>query len=121
MKKKLLAVLMAGMMIGALSACGGTAEVTEEPPIPEPEYVEEQGQPEDVIEDEEDEEEMISPDHVFDIPESVWIYGKSHDTWFVTEGLFWYAVDLDGETVDEGTLYAESEDRFDVNDPDGEL
>ena len=34
MKKKLLAVLMAGIMVGALAACGGTAEVTEEPPTP---------------------------------------------------------------------------------------
>ncbi len=121
MKKKLLTILLAGMMIGTLSACGGTAEVREEPPTAVTEDVEEPEEPEDVIEDEEDEDEIISPDHVFDIPESVWIYGKSHDTWFVTEGLFWYAVDLDGETVDEGTLYAESEDRFDVYDPDGEL
>ncbi|MBO7530426.1 MAG: hypothetical protein J6T50_01340, partial [Lachnospiraceae bacterium] len=105
MKKKFLAVLLAGMMVGALAACGGTAEVTEEPPISVEEETEEEEpvEDEDVIEDEE--EEIVSPDHVFDIPESVWIYGKSHDTWFVTEGLFWYAVDLDGETVDEGTLY----------------
>ncbi|MBP5762923.1 MAG: hypothetical protein J6W48_08130, partial [Lachnospiraceae bacterium] len=121
MKKKFLAVLLAGIMVGALAACGGTAEVTEEPPIPVEEEIEEEEpvEDEDVIEDEE--EEIVSPDHVFDIPESVWIYGKSHDTWFVTEGLFWYAVDLDGETVDEGTLYAESENSFDVYDPDGEL
>lgn len=120
MKKKLLTVLMAGMMIGALSACGGTAEVTEEPPAPVEEVVEEQGQPEEVIEDEE-EEEMVSPDHVFDIPEGVWIYGKSHNLWIVTEGLFWHAVNEEGETVEEGTLYAESEDSFDIYDPNGQL
>ncbi|MBP5472526.1 MAG: hypothetical protein J6Y12_07635 [Lachnospiraceae bacterium] len=118
MKKKLLAVLMAGIMVGALAACGGNTEVTEEPPIP----VEEETEEEEPVEEEEPEEQqMLSPDHVYDIPEGIWIYGKSHNYWVVTEGLFWHLVDEYGETAVEGTLYAEDEDTFDVYDADGGL
>ena len=117
MKKKLLAVLMAGMMIGVLSACGGAGEVREEPPSSV--ETEDEDETEDVVEDEE--EVPVSPDHVFDIPEGVWIYGKSRNCWVVTEGLFWHLVDENGDTVVEGTLYAEDEDTFDVYDANGGL
>ena len=94
MKRKLLAVLMAGIMVGALAACGGNTEVTEEPPIPVEEETEEE---------EPEEQQMLSPDHVYDIPEGIWIYGKSRNYWVVTEGLFWHLVDEYGETAVEGT------------------
>ncbi len=120
MKKKLLAVLMTGMMIGALSACGSTTEVTEEPPMPAALEVEpEQDEPEEPAQEEEP--EIVSPDHVVDIPESVWMRLKTHDSWVVTEGLFWHLVDINGDTVVEGTLYAEDEDTFSVYDNNGDL
>ena len=124
MKKKILALLMAGMMIGSLTACGGASEVTEDPtPVIELDEDEDEGQDdsEEVVDEEDEEEEMISPDHVFDIPEGVWQYGKGLNFWVVTEGLFWSLVDSDGETVVEGTLYANSENSFDVFDEDGNL
>ncbi len=124
MKKKILALLMAGMMIGSLTACGGASEVTEDPtPVIELDEDEDEDQDdsEEVVDEEDEEEEMISPDHVFDIPEGVWKYGKSFNCWVVTEGLFWHLVDSNGDTAVEGTLYATDEDTFDVFDENGNL
>ena len=117
MKKKLLTVLIAGMMIGALSACGGTAEVREEPPSLVFEDDDEiQVEPDDVID-----EEPVSPDYDVDVPEGVWIHGKSHDYWIVIEGLSWRAVDTDGDTMEEGTVVGGTEDSFDMFDEYGDF
>ena len=119
MKKKILALLMTGIMTGALAACGGTAEVTETPPSPVVE--DETEEQEEQIVDEQEEEELVSPDHIFDIPEGIWVRGVGHNEWVVTEGLFWHLVDQDGDTAVEGTLAAIDEDTFEVYDENGNL
>lgn len=136
MKKRLLTFLLSGIMIGTLAACGRTGNVTEQPPTAvnerdedvdvdaDAEYADTGSQEiesQDVEAVSDEEEEIISPDHVFDIPEGIWIYGKGHNEWIVTEGLFWHLVDVDGNTAVEGTLYANSEDNFDLFDENGQL
>ena len=117
MKKKLLAVLMAGMMIGTMAACGGTAEVTEEPPIAVEQEKEEDDEPvvpepEDITEN----TENVDADVVdADIPQGVWIYSHNHSSWVVIEGNTWECLNENGEVLSEGKVIAH-DGVLDLND-----
>ncbi|MCR4792909.1 MAG: hypothetical protein K5871_09165 [Lachnospiraceae bacterium] len=108
MKKRLLAVLIAGLMTGTMAACGGTGTSAEEPhasavqaddddePAAEPAAEPAVTGTEDVTVD--------AGADVTDIPQGVWIYGQSHNSWVVIDGDTWQCLNENGDAISEGNV-----------------
>ncbi|MCR5249554.1 MAG: hypothetical protein K6E50_02980 [Lachnospiraceae bacterium] len=114
MKKRVLALLLAGVMAASsLTGCGEKEE-----PAKKTEDNKEEDEPEEEPEEKkpaEDEKEVSAFD-------GIWIRDKTHDRWVVIKGSKWHEVDYNGEaSSDEKVEYREDGKYADLIDSDGSV